>query len=486
MSLAERLRRVGAARGLPQPDADTNESQAPSTPSEPATRSDLLLAKVVEPREDSGGVFCSLQSTACSLSAGGARAEAPPLRFVPDEEVADPFSGDSGDGPGGLLAGTEGLLAGTEPCLNLFGSFLLKERPYPAGHAHGDFLLKDCLDGQDPALGVLVHDAGLRGLDLTRAVFLDTETTGLSGGTGTVAFLVGLAGFDSGAFVVRQLFMRDFDEEPAMLHQLASLLEEASCLVTYNGKSFDLPLLAGRYIASRLPRPRFLELPHLDLLHAARRIWRHELPEMSLGYVERAMLGVHRGEDLPGALIPAMYVRYLLTRRAGLMEPVLRHNELDVLSLASVLAAGMRACRGEGSRAGERYGVARTLESMRSRAEAVETYRQALALASEPALERKIRKDLAAALARLGNHDEAEAAWLTVADRWEDLDALEALAKRAEHHHRAPGAAEAFVHRALARLNSPVLRNVGGSVARRRQALLTRLARLKVKNRGKG
>ncbi len=412
------------------------------------------------------------------------RPEPPPLRFVPDEEAFERPAGDGFvDGP---LGDSRGLLAGTAPCANLFGTFLLKERPYSAGQAHGDFLLSDCLDGSDPALGVLVRDAGLGGLELARAAFLDTETTGLSGGTGTVAFLVGLAGFESGAFVVRQLFMRDFDEEAAMLHQLTLLLEGASCLVTYNGKSFDLPLLAGRYVANRLPRPDFLDLPHLDLLHAARRIWRHELAEMSLGHVEKAMLGVHRGDDIPGALIPAMYVRYLTTRRAGLMEPVLRHNEIDVLSLASVLAAGLRACRGEGSRAGERYGVARALDSMRSLEKAVATYRRALELTCEPSLERKIRKDLAAALARLGCHDEAEAEWLAVAERWEDLDALEALAKRAEHRHRAPAAAEAFVHRALTRLNSPAFRNAGGSVARRRQALLTRLARLKAKNRGKG
>ncbi|MBI3892961.1 MAG: ribonuclease H-like domain-containing protein [Candidatus Wallbacteria bacterium] len=370
-------------------------------------------------------------------------------------------------------------LSGFLPCSNMYGTFLMSERLYPLEHAHGRHALQEALACEAGALGVLARDRSMGAFDVSRALFLDTETTGLSGGTGTVAFLVGVAGFEPGGFRVRQLFMRDFDEEPALLFHLSLLLEERTGIVTYNGKSFDVPLLATRFIANRLPAPE-LDLPHLDLLHTARRLWRHELSELTLASLERSVLAVMRTGDVPGMMIPALYFRFLTERRSDLLEPVFSHNLLDVLSLVSVLAAGARACRGEGERVGERYGVARTLDAMSAREEAVQAYRRALALCREPALERTVRKSLARALARLGNHDESAVEWRTLADRWDDLDALEALAKRAEHRTRDLAEASACVERALARLNSPIYRAVR-THDRRRAALLSRRERLHAK-----
>jgi hypothetical protein len=478
MSLAERLKRLGVLRGLPA------ESPEPSDASEQSSCQDAGPGN--EPAAPGGADL--------ALSEPEAGEGLPSLRYVPDEPPPP--------APRSLVSE---LLPGTVPCSNMHGSFLMREVSYSLEHVHGRFALGEMLACEPRVLELLARDRQLGSLDLTRAVFLDTETTGLSGGTGTVAFLVGLAAFEDGGLKVRQLFMRDFDEEAAMLHQLGLLLEGSSCLITYNGKSFDIPLLAGRYVANRARPPVELSLPHLDLLHPARRIWRDEFPEMSLGYLEKAMLGVQRGEDVPGALIPAMYVRYLTTRRASLMAPVLRHNELDVLSLASVLAAGARACRGDSERPGERFGVARTLDLMKSTEAAVAEYRRALALACSPAqqasgsragdpafdnpvrpecspaLERKIRKSLAKLLARMGEHDAAESEWHALADRWEDLDALEALAKKAEHRHRDLPGAIALVQRALARLTSPLMRGAPGQ-DRSRRAMHTRLARLQAKS----
>ncbi|MBI4872108.1 MAG: ribonuclease H-like domain-containing protein [Candidatus Riflebacteria bacterium] len=420
MSLVDRLRRMGALRGLVAPEA-------PETTADPETAS------------------------------GGERSQSLAVTG-PDRE----------------------LLPRTVTCTNMHGTFLLREADYGLEHVHGTFSLGRFLDCEQRTLEILARNRSLGNLDLSRAAFLDTETTGLSGGTGTIAFLVGLARLEDGVFRVRQLFVRDFDEETAMLYQLGLLLEGASCLVTYNGKSFDVPLLVGRYVANRLRGPDLYGMPHLDLLHSARRLWRHEFAELSLGCLERAMLGIERTGDVPGALIPALYVRYLTTKRADLMEPVLHHNELDVLSLATVLAAGARACRGEGERPGECYGMARTLDLLRETEEAAAGYRRALERVQEPALERRVRKDLAAVLARGGRFNESETEWAVVAEKWQDLDALEALAKAAEHRHRDFARAVALVKQALARLHSPLLRSVA-SQGKRRSAFQARLSRLERK-----
>ncbi len=372
-----------------------------------------------------------------------------------------------------------GDVAGFEPCANGFGTFLMRERFYPLTHAHGCHALGEALGCEEKTLGVLARDRRMGTFDVSRALFLDTETTGLSGGTGTVAFLVGVAGFEAGGFRVRQLFMRDFDEEPALLFGLSLLLSERTGLVTYNGKTFDMPLLATRFVANRLAVPE-LDLPHLDLLHAARRLWRHDLQEVTLGAVERSVLALVRTGDVPGMMIPALYFQYLTQRRAAALEPVFSHNLLDLLSLVSVIAAGARACRGEGRGAGEHYGVARTHDSMKSPGEAVEGYRRALAAATEEPLQRTIRKGLARALARAGRGDEAAAEWRLVSERWEDLEALEALAKWAEHRRRDLAMASELVERALAKLNSPLFRSIRAH-DRQRAAFLLRRERLAAK-----
>jgi uncharacterized protein YprB with RNaseH-like and TPR domain len=186
-------------------------------------------------------------------------------------------------------------------------------------------------------LAALARDASLIDLDLSRALFLDTETTGLAGGTGTVAFLVGLARFVDGALCVEQLIVPELGQERAVLARLAERIAAASCVITYNGKSFDWPLLRTRFVLCRMPVPA---LPcHIDLLHAARSVWKQRMSSVRLTDVEREILHFERQDDIPGAEIPARYFAFLRDGSAERLAPVLEHNQNDVIALAALLGA---------------------------------------------------------------------------------------------------------------------------------------------------
>ena len=186
-------------------------------------------------------------------------------------------------------------------------------------------------------LAVLANDPALRGLDYRRALFLDTETTGLAGGTGTVAFLIGLGWFEGDGFVTQQLFARDYAEERATLLHLRERLAGREFLVSFNGKAFDANLLATRFIMNRLPDP-LSGLPHLDLLHPARRLLSHRLADRRLSALETSILGFEREGDIPGSEIPQRYFDWLRRRDGRLMADVFEHNRLDILSLAALAA----------------------------------------------------------------------------------------------------------------------------------------------------
>ena len=168
-----------------------------------------------------------------------------------------------------------------------------------------------------------------------RLLFLDTETTGLSGGAGTVAFEVGVGWIEPRGMVIRQYIMRDYSQEGAMLRDIANLIEQAKTLVTFNGKSFDLPLLESRMVMNRI-RTHVTNMPHLDLLHAARRVYKLRLGRCNLTALEEAVLDKGRCDDLPGAQVPERYFTYLKTGEFALLEDVLRHNFDDVRSLAEL------------------------------------------------------------------------------------------------------------------------------------------------------
>ena len=181
-------------------------------------------------------------------------------------------------------------------------------------------------------------DTRLAEMPISRFAFLDTETSGLTGGTGTYAFMTGIARFVDGGFVLRQFFMRDPAEEPALLEAIAQFLAPAEALVTFNGKAFDAPLLATRYRLHHIPVP-FRDYCHLDLLPLARRLWRDRLESRALKYLEQHILGLQRSsEEVPGYEIPWLYFDYLKSGDARPLAGVFYHNAMDVVAMAALLA----------------------------------------------------------------------------------------------------------------------------------------------------
>ncbi|MBI3098934.1 MAG: ribonuclease H-like domain-containing protein [Planctomycetes bacterium] len=206
---------------------------------------------------------------------------------------------------------------------------------YPRDHACGRTALSSLVHSSREHLAWLGRDERLAELDWSRTLFLDTETTGLAGGTGTYAFLVGLARWRDGAFRLTQYFMRDFDEEPALLLAVRDEIEAAGAIVTYNGKCFDAPLLDTRFGLNRLP-VRLAGRPHLDLLFPARRLWKRRAGDCSLINLQAQILGVERVDDVDGAEIPGIYYDFVRTGRADRLARVFAHNAEDLVSLAAL------------------------------------------------------------------------------------------------------------------------------------------------------
>ncbi|MCX6614184.1 MAG: ribonuclease H-like domain-containing protein [Acidobacteria bacterium] len=206
-------------------------------------------------------------------------------------------------------------LGGTEVETEL-GRHLEVERFYPNEYQHGNVLVER-----------------LQGLEGRRWTYLDTETTGLAGGAGTLAFLIGAASVTREGFVLKQWFIREHGEEASALHSLAAYLSEFDTLVSYNGRSYDQPLLETRYTLARQKTP-FSRLEHLDLLYGARRLWKLRFESCRLVELERQILGHERVGDVPGEMIPQLYFDFLRTGRADRLKAVLEHNALDILSLA--------------------------------------------------------------------------------------------------------------------------------------------------------
>jgi len=185
-------------------------------------------------------------------------------------------------------------------------------------------------------LSMIAKDADLEFADVSRAVFLDTETTGLGMGAGTYVFLVGAGYLDGNDFRVKQFFLTGPGHEIAVLLVLSEFLSGFSTVVTFNGKAFDLPLLENRYIRYR-QTPPFADPPHIDLLHPARRIWKRRLESCALSSLEAQILGLARThQDVPGWEIPSRYFRYQRSGDSRELEGVFYHNLQDILSLAAL------------------------------------------------------------------------------------------------------------------------------------------------------
>lgn len=258
-------------------------------------------------------------------------------------------------------------------------------------------------------------------VSLDRLAFIDTETTGLAGGAGTLVFLVGIGSFVEQGFRLRQYFLRDPSEEGAMLFSLRGDLEGADCFVTFNGRAFDIPLLEMRYVLGLRSRWELTKHPQIDLLPISRRLWRRELPNCTLSTIEREVLGVRRThEDIPGAQIPSMYLDFLHTGDGSQMSRVLYHNALDVLSLVTLTTHAVS--RHQESRAGnlspaEALAVARWHQHSGRASEALQSYEEAIESGSRPVRLEALRRRTVY-LKRLDHHAQAEESWRL----WHQID----------------------------------------------------------------
>ncbi|MBM3790017.1 MAG: hypothetical protein FJW35_06655 [Acidobacteria bacterium] len=302
---------------------------------------------------------------------------------------------------------------------------------------------------------LLLPGAGPEAANPANWLFLDTETTGLAGGTGTYAFLVGIAWWEGDGLVVEQFFMRDHSEEPSLLSALAERLHRTSVLVTFNGKCFDWPLLETRYRMTRLPAPHS-PASHLDLLHPARTLWRFRLRSVALTELERSVLGVRREGDVPSSEIPGLYFQFLRGGPAGPLVPVFDHNRMDLVGLA-VLAARMAEMVDDPARAGcdgtELFGISRLLHRRGDMTSAGSSYQRALEIGLPEEAERSARKELAWMARRRGDFEQANAHWEALAgDGRSGLIAYEQLAIHYEHRARDPLRAVEAVREAMRRL----------------------------------
>jgi uncharacterized protein YprB with RNaseH-like and TPR domain len=312
------------------------------------------------------------------------------------------------------------------------------ERLYERHRRHGSMDISSLAELPEDLLSPLTEAASS---PPARWAFLDTETTGLAGGSGTYAFLIGVGRICPEGFRVRQFFMRDYGEEASLLWRLAEHLEEFDVLVTYNGKTYDQPLLETRYRMARA-RPPFARLAHLDLLHGARRLWKLRLESCRLVELENQILGVEREGDLPGEMIPYVYFEFLRTQQAWRVVPIFHHNSVDILTtacLAGIVPFAFRDPAAAPLRHGSDFvGLARWLLKGERREECLGLLRRAVELGLPDDLLFRTLWDIGQIEKRLGR----EAAFLAVVEELAEgrnpyrAAALEALAKHYEHREK--------------------------------------------------
>ena len=309
-------------------------------------------------------------------------------------------------------------------------------------------------------------------------LFLDTETTGLSGGVGTVAFQVGLGYFTEAGFAVEQFLMRDYPDEEAMLNLLAARMKRFSVLCTFNGKTFDVPLLKTRFLMNRI-RDDGIPACHADVLFPARRLWKLRLKQCNLGTLETALLGVEREDDLPGALVPQTYFQYLKDRNFTPLIGILDHNRQDIVSLAQLFyVLCVQFSQPEAILEQEDlFSLARALEKQGQKEKAMKCYR----LCEGGSFQAQATRAMAVHEKREGQYRAAAKLLETMLERGDDpVFAYEALAKLYEHQFRDPEQALHYVRQALLLLAEPRLHK-DEAVQEKQNELQYRYARLRRK-----
>ncbi len=340
-------------------------------------------------------------------------------------------------------------LPGTREVVRPQGSYLLRETRYPLHHRQGKFTLQEVLGLPREALTLVIEHTSF---DLRRAIFLDTETSGL-GGAGAIVFLTGIGFFEKKAFVVQQYFARHPGEERAYLPDLAQKLARAPGLITFNGRSFDWPLLRSRFVIHGMRPPP--EPPHLDLLPPARRLWRSRLGACNFGHLEQHILAYQRpGPDVPSWLIPTLWIQFVQGQgQVETMERVLYHNQEDIVSMPPLTHALLATLTQRlDPHPHDWVALARVYQRAGRFVEAEDAYRQALEHPLPPAQRARAMRELAFLLKRLGRRQEAARWWRSLARLLpQDIEALVELAKYYEWHQKDIKKARAMTEEAIRR-----------------------------------
>ncbi|HEX9091810.1 MAG TPA: ribonuclease H-like domain-containing protein [Anaerolineales bacterium] len=315
------------------------------------------------------------------------------------------------------------------------GASYVIEEDFPVSYIHGQIRLQ--IVNAPRLIAEWAGNQKIAERDPETIVFLDTETSGLAGGTGTFAFLVGVGRYTSEGFHLAQFFMRDPLEEPALLIALEEFLAPCETIVSFNGKAFDVPLLNTRYTLQGWKSP-FKNLAHVDLLHLARRLWRDRLPSRTLANLEVQILHASRtDEEIPGWMIPQMYFDYLRDGDARPLKRVFYHNAMDVVSLAALLNHTSALLENPSAQPLREYidlaAVARLLEELGHTDKAAELYETCL----NAEMPEEIHNDTLYRLSLLHKHNNN---YLAAIPLWEQaaarrkIYAYEELAKYFEHH----------------------------------------------------
>jgi uncharacterized protein YprB with RNaseH-like and TPR domain len=331
---------------------------------------------------------------------------------------------------------------------------------------YGEFLSVRCWCAQPPsfspdprALKLLLPEAPEEIADPNEWLFLDTETTGLSGGSGTYPFLVGIAWWEGGGLEIEQLFMREYSEERSLLFALRERIADHPVVVTFNGKSFDWPLLETRYRMTRkiaVPTPR----AHLDFLHPARHLWRLRLGSVRLSELERHVLGWDRGADLLSGLIPQIYFDYLRGGPPERLVPVLNHNQMDLRGLAALssrILSLLSDVENLGQDGLEVFGVSRICEKRGEDVRARSLYEKSIASFLPTETDRAARRSLARLAKRQGDFELACELWKdALGNSRHGYEAYEQLAIYYERKARDPEQAREIVKQALDELRRAI------------------------------
>jgi len=338
------------------------------------------------------------------------------------------------------------------------GKIVRVEKTLPWFYSHGDHSFDTLSSLSGPVAALLTGDCSLSEFDVSSALFLDTETTGLAGGAGTYPFLIGAGYFENGDFRLVQFFLPDFESEHAFLSDFSDLIggfaggKGFRSLVTFNGKSFDLSLLQNRFVLQRLDNP-CEALVHLDLLHPCRLLWRGHFEDCSLQTLEKHVLNYDRSPDLPSHLIPVSYFNYLHWGEFGPLREVLEHNRRDIISMAILLGvAGQCVAVSEIVPIIDSLSLAR-FHSRRGRLPEAAAFLER-SLDDERCLGRRadVLFNLARLHRRMGDEDAALEVCFTLIreDPLPPLEAFQEAAKILEHRKRAFQDALDLVARALA------------------------------------